>query len=608
MEGEIANNDPVVPESLPEGENEMDMESSSEDDQMEDDDSRLQNDIKAQVEAEQQTPQIPHQPTEAQDVGQQVPQPAQTQAPHSDEEWRPYVTPPNVGLVRQMMFELKEPIELSLDEFTMYWPFIDNIWVKQRSNPTRDGLRTTDYYMCRLRRPTCKRHSNRPLPEGKKPRNKALREGGTCNFQIRVVKFDGAHPTITILRGPNSSPTHSHDIDHIDKIKKNSGLMDFIRQEATKAYFPASIYAKFREDPGPLEAAGGKYLSAVDVRNVYGKWRAANPDIVLRHHDGYSYQNGLGIYKAQGGPLSQYQGAIAPHPKPSGLPSDVLSFPSFSLDFLQPYLPVRNDVRKFPHVTLTYAQSMDGKLSVVPGVQTAISGPETKVMTHYLRSRHDAIIVGLGTAFSDNPGLNCRLEGAGGYGGFSNMWQPRPVIIDPTGRWPAHPSSRLLKTAAEGKGKAPWVIVSPGAEIHPTKLMELKRYGGDFLRVREYNPHWRLRWEAIFDALANQGIRSVMVEGGGVVLSELLNPEYIEFIDSVIVTVGPTYLGRGGVTATPDSKQDASGRPIAALTPKEVKWQPLGNDVIMCGKVRVAPPPPLLPGLAAAAEGQGEDE
>jgi 2,5-diamino-6-(ribosylamino)-4(3H)-pyrimidinone 5'-phosphate reductase len=144
----------------------------------------------------------------------------------------------------------------------------------------------------------------------------------------------------------------------------------------------------------------------------------------------------------------------------------------------------------------------------------------------------------------------------------------------------------MLRTAVDGKGKAPWVVVSPGAQINPQTLMMLKGYGGDFLRIVEFNQHWRLRWEAIFRALASEGIKSVMIEGGGTVLSELLNPEYTSFIDSIVVTVAPTYLGRGGVNVSPDSKQDPGGAPNAALNPREVKWMPLGQNVIMCGKIR----------------------
>lgn len=496
--------------------------------------------------------------------------------------------PPNLARIRRVLFECRDPIEISLEEFETYWPYIDNFWVKQRSNASKEGHCTTDYYMCRLRRPTHRTSETRPLPEGRRPRKKRVREGGICNFQIKVARFEGAYSTVTIARTPGSSSLHSHDLDYIDRVKRNSGLMESARKESVKGYLPSSIYAKFQEEPEKLHEAGGRFLTVTDVRNISAKWRIQNPEVKLVPHEGYKYEKGHRIVKSQ-----IADGAIdTSHPKPvqsissPPLPPDTLSFPQFSLDFLQYYLPNHTERREFPHVTLSYASSMDSKISLCAGTQTVLSGPEAKLMTHYLRSRHDAILVGVGTVLADDPGLNCRLEGAGGFGGLGRMWQPRPVVIDPMGRWPIHSECRMLRTAVEGKGKAPWVVVSPGAQLNPQTLMMLKGYGGDFLRIVEYNQHWRLRWEAVLRALASEGIKSVMIEGGGAVLSELLNPEYTDFIDSIIVTVAPTYLGRGGVGVSPDSKLDQEGKPNAALNPHDVKWTPLGQNVIMCGKSR----------------------
>ncbi|KAF9892391.1 hypothetical protein FE257_002168 [Aspergillus nanangensis] len=387
--------------------------------------------------------------------------------------------PPNLARIRRVMFECKDPIEINLEEFETYWPFIDNVWVKQRSNSSKEGHCTTDYYMCRLRRPTHRTSETRPLPEGKRPRKKRVREGGICNFQIKVVKFEGAYSTVTISRTPGSCHIHSHDLDYIDKVKRNSGLMEFARKEAVKGYLPSSIYTKFQEEQENLAEAGGKFCTVTDVRNVSAKWRIQNPEVKLVPHDGYEYQKGHGIVRTtSAGGHSPHSANIAlpKHDLNAPLPPDTLSFPHFQLDFLEPYLPKADERRQFPHVTLSYASSMDSKISLLPGMQTVLSGPEAKLMTHYLRSRHDAILIGVGTVLADNPG-----------------------------------------------------------------------YGGDFLRIVEYNQNWRLRWEAILRALASEGIKSVMIEGGGTVLSELLNPEYTGLIDTIIVTVAPTYLGSGGV-------------------------------------------------------------
>ncbi|KAJ5731049.1 uncharacterized protein N7483_005557 [Penicillium malachiteum] len=504
-----------------------------------------------------------------------------------------FENPPNLLQIRRLLFECKDPIEISQAEFETYWPFIDNVWVKQRSNASKEGHCTTDYYMCRLRRATHRPSETRPpLPEGKRTRKKRSREGGICNFQIKVVRFEGAYSAVKIFRTPGSDTAHTHDLDYSDRVKRNSGVMEFVRREAVKGYLPSSIYAKFQEEPERLLEAGGRSLSVTDVRNVAAKWRIQNPEVQLVAHEGYQYHQGHGIVKTNSANGTDHESPPKPTPTKSSsrLPPDTLSFPQFPLDFLQPYLPnvdkYHAEKRTYPHVTLSYASSMDSKISLRAGMQTVLSGPEAKLMTHYLRSRHDAILIGVGTVLADNPGLNCRLEGAGGFGGLGRMWQPRPVVIDPTGRWPIHHDDRILRTAVEGKGRAPWVVVSPGAPLNSERVVLLKGYGGDFLRIIEYNQDWRLRWEAILGALAQEGIKSVMIEGGGTVLSELLNPEYTNLVDSIIVTVAPTYLGHGGVGVSPESKLDNEGNPNAALNPRDVKWTPLGQNVIMCGKIR----------------------
>lgn len=79
-------------------------------------------------------------------------------------------------------------------------------------------------------------------------------------------------------------------------------------------------------------------------------------------------------------------------------------------DFLDPIysnVPLLDDR---PFITLTFAQSLDGKIAK-QGQQILISGRESMAMTHRLRTLHDGILVGIGTALVDNPQLNGKQEG-----------------------------------------------------------------------------------------------------------------------------------------------------------------------------------------------------
>ena len=112
--------------------------------------------------------------------------------------------------------------------------------------------------------------------------------------------------------------------------------------------------------------------------------------------------------------------------------SQVLYFEEAKRHAIEKYLPRENSFSRLqrPHVTLTYAASLDSQIALAPGTATALSGPESKAMTHFLRTRHDAILIGSGTAIADNPTLNSRLNDTTGR---RPERQPRPVILDRRG-------------------------------------------------------------------------------------------------------------------------------------------------------------------------------
>ncbi|MEO1170661.1 MAG: dihydrofolate reductase family protein, partial [Myxococcota bacterium] len=87
-------------------------------------------------------------------------------------------------------------------------------------------------------------------------------------------------------------------------------------------------------------------------------------------------------------------------------------------------------------ITLSFAQSLDGSVSLRPGERTHLSGESSLEMTHALRARHDAIVVGIGTVLVDNPRLSVRLNGTAD--------QPLRVILDRDLRTP--PSAQLFSS------------------------------------------------------------------------------------------------------------------------------------------------------------------
>ncbi|KIX02568.1 uncharacterized protein Z518_08509 [Rhinocladiella mackenziei CBS 650.93] len=535
----------------------------------------------------------------------------------SDEttDYSVFSNPSDLGEMRRRIFEMTEPIELSVADFETYFPFVDNIWRKMRSAETQpEGSVRTEYYACRLRRgANQKPHVPRPTPEGKQSRKKRVRDDKTCGMTMKVVYSSGPAPSCILSKAVDSFQKHSHDLDYIDSTKRNSGIMDTARREATKGFLPASIFWKMWEEPEKMHAAGGKFMKVSDVRNVQYAWRQENQQTVLKAHTGFNQTRAP--RQRPPTPPKPYQPPMQPgifgrldpsrpdgtRPEQHPIPLDTLQYPEHARGFLDPYIPdpKLGPVRNRPHVTLTWASSLDSRISLVPGMPTVISGPETKAMTHYLRSRHDAVLVGVQTAIADDPALNCRLANPAGYGALSREYQPRPIIIDPHARLHIRPEMKVLKIAAEGRAKAPWVVVAPGAMLHPLAVSTLKAHGGEYLMINDYHPQaGGLNWEGIFNVLHREGIQSIMVEGGGIVLSELLKWRHSHMIDSVILTIAPTFFGKAGVAVSPDPTFDPTGRPIASRL-RNVRWQPMGDaDVVLCGHLGYdRPANGILPGV-----------
>ncbi|ORY90348.1 dihydrofolate reductase-like domain-containing protein [Syncephalastrum racemosum] len=183
-----------------------------------------------------------------------------------------------------------------------------------------------------------------------------------------------------------------------------------------------------------------------------------------------------------------------------------------------------------PLVTLTYAQSLDGKISR-QGEQLLLSGKESMAMTHRLRTLHDGIMVGIGTVLTDNPQLNARLLDEP----VSVEKQPQPIVLDTRLRIPLN--CKLLTNYQQGTGKQPWVVTSS------TDTKAVEKAGARIISVET------ISLEHVMQALYAQGIRRLMVEGGSHVIQSFLREHHL--VHHLIVTIAPTLVGPG-VMATGD--------------------------------------------------------
>ncbi|SCW00631.1 LAFE_0C08482g1_1 [Lachancea fermentati] len=244
----------------------------------------------------------------------------------------------------------------------------------------------------------------------------------------------------------------------------------------------------------------------------------------------------------------------------------ILALRSDLIPFLEPFLPQNELSSSKPFVTLTYAQSVDSRISKGRGLRTTISHKETKAMTHYLRFHHDGIVVGAGTALADDPGLNCKWSPSDGEPTLQTS--PRPIIIDPHRKW-KFKGSQMENLFIQEKGKAPIIIVK---QVPPANERES---GVTYMSMQVDDKSGQFNWQELVHKLKSDfNLNSIMVEGGAIVINDLLNRP--DVVDSLIVTIGATYLGKNGVEVSPLNGD---------FELKNVTWWRGTRDAIMCANL-----------------------
>ncbi|ORY72767.1 dihydrofolate reductase-like domain-containing protein [Leucosporidium creatinivorum] len=188
--------------------------------------------------------------------------------------------------------------------------------------------------------------------------------------------------------------------------------------------------------------------------------------------------------------------------------------------------------RKRPFVTLTYAQSLDGKIAGPGGKQIRLSGDESMRLTHRLREIHDSILVGVGTMISDDPQLNARLPVL-----LPLPSQPQPIILDTNLRTPT--SARLMKNYHMRITPRP-IILCEGGEKASAERKEALEASGATVKELEVDEQGRLSLESL---LKQEYVgQSLMVEGGASVISTFLASG---LVDLVVMTIAPVLIGDG---------------------------------------------------------------
>ncbi|MBY4589846.1 MULTISPECIES: bifunctional diaminohydroxyphosphoribosylaminopyrimidine deaminase/5-amino-6-(5-phosphoribosylamino)uracil reductase RibD [Rhizobium] len=233
-----------------------------------------------------------------------------------------------------------------------------------------------------------------------------------------------------------------------------------------------------------------------------------------------------------------------------------------------------------PYVTLKLAVSADGMIGRQGEGQVAITGPEARAEVQALRAETDAILVGIGTAISDNPLLTVRTPGL-------EAQSPIRIVLDPSLALPL--TSKLVQTARDvpvivvaseeisplgsEEGSHPSVLGATPQPISPlvgemsgrteggatlsdaatdldSRRIALEATGVEIVYCNPYHP------EILLPALATRGISSLLVEGGAKTARLFLEAG---LVDRIQLYQAPVVIGEGGIESPLDTTDIPSG-------------------------------------------------
>ena len=178
----------------------------------------------------------------------------------------------------------------------------------------------------------------------------------------------------------------------------------------------------------------------------------------------------------------------------------------------------------YPFVILKTAMSLDGKIATSIGESRWITSEASRQKAHELRDEVDAVLVGIGTVFKDNPSLTTRLPNKTGK-------DATRIVLDSHGRTPT--SAKIFNPESDA---GVIIAVTPQATSNNIALLKIADAEVIVIPANE----GQVCFKTLMETLGARGITSVLVEGGGKVNSSALESGVV---DKVMCFVAPKFIG-----------------------------------------------------------------
>jgi diaminohydroxyphosphoribosylaminopyrimidine deaminase/5-amino-6-(5-phosphoribosylamino)uracil reductase len=217
-----------------------------------------------------------------------------------------------------------------------------------------------------------------------------------------------------------------------------------------------------------------------------------------------------------------------------------------------------------PFVIAKFASSLDGKIAASSGDSRWVSGPQTRAWSHELRTRIDAIAVGVNTVLVDDPQLTARPDDT------MAERQPLRVVLDSRGRTP--PGAKVLQCDVR--------TLIATTEASPSSWREAMESAGAQVAALPADGSGRVALPALLDLLGRSDVLSLLIEGGGGLLGAFFDQR---LVDKVHAVVAPLIIGSASAPAAVAG--EGAARMADALRLRDVTWERLGDDMLVTGYV-----------------------
>ena len=224
-----------------------------------------------------------------------------------------------------------------------------------------------------------------------------------------------------------------------------------------------------------------------------------------------------------------------------------------------PYLTLLEKNRPWIHAK--WAMTLDGRLAAKTGDSRWISSSESRKIVHQLRSRMDAIVIGVGTAIHDDPMLTVRLDESDRCGNK----HPYRVVLDASGN--LSPDSQLVRTARE----VPVLVVTESE-----KCRQLEQCGCEILRL----PRGENFLRSLLEHFASRRWTHVLVEGGRKVFGAFFDAGCI---DEVHTFIAPKLIGGESAISVIGGEGLETMSLAEQLESPEIKI--IGQDIYVRGRI-----------------------